>query len=68
MTFSVEKVAHLGGYFCFLPKGNKHPIGKKIAQSGHPGTDVMISQMFSPKKLVKILAFLLKLLLVFAKF
>jgi hypothetical protein len=32
-----------------------------------PGTDVMIIKIFSQKNLVKILAFLLKLLLVFAK-
>jgi hypothetical protein len=32
-----------------------------------PGTDVMILKIFSPKNLAKILEFLLKLLLVFAK-
>jgi hypothetical protein len=42
----------------------KSPNRRKFAQSW---IDVMIFKMFSPKNLVKMLAFLLKLLLVFAK-
>jgi hypothetical protein len=42
-----------------LTKVNSHAIGLKLGQSAHPGTDVMILNIFLPKILAKILAFLL---------
>jgi hypothetical protein len=36
---------------------NQSPKRRKFGQSGHPGTDVMIFLIFSPKNLAKKLAF-----------
>jgi ribosome biogenesis GTPase A len=50
--------------FCTIdPNENKYPIQKSIQRK--PGPDVTILKILSPKNLAKILAFFLKLLLVF---
>jgi hypothetical protein len=42
-------------------------VSTRHSVQGSPGTDVMILKIFSPKNFAKIFAFLLKLLLFFAK-
>jgi hypothetical protein len=51
------------GYFRNFPV----TVQSKQSQIHQSGTDVMILKIFSPKNLAKILPFLLKLQLVFAK-
>jgi hypothetical protein len=45
----------------------KHIAVAQVKVCARPGIDVMILKIFSPKKLAKIWAFFIKLLLLFAK-
>jgi hypothetical protein len=45
------------GYFCNIPISTQRKKLPDFAQSGHPGTAVMILKIFSPKNLAKKLAF-----------
>jgi hypothetical protein len=53
--FSVKVCPKNYGY---VRAQSKWPNVRKIAESGHPGTDIIISKIFLPKNIAKKLAFL----------